>query len=375
MRIAMGNGLKLYSFCCVALKRITSWNRDVDKIAYPELVKIVAEKTATPFHRAWDTTLSSYEGLCYEKHNAYGNTVWILRAGIYHRTRRLFGQQYCPRCLREDREPYFRKSWRLAFITLCSKHNVLLLDRCPRCGSPVNFHRDEMGDRNKACAQSLVCCHKCAFDLRRSTVQTAKKIVTAVDAKNQNILLAGIEQRWVQLHNAQPIYCLSFFPVLHQLMRILNSRAKLRDCSNYLIAIPKKQKLQKRHLNKKREIEQLSPIERLHLLRAVFHLFDDWPNRFIDICLRFKIPSSELFRDFDNPPYWFWKPVRDHLYHPDYSPTDEEIRSVIRFMYRQNIPPTKRNISRFFGPTLYNIFRKRDKLTYIKATAFFYHLR
>ena len=45
-----------------------------------------------------------------------------------------YGLQFCPHCLAEDIEPYFRLAWRLAFYTHCPKHYCMLLDLCPQWG-------------------------------------------------------------------------------------------------------------------------------------------------------------------------------------------------------------------------------------------------
>ena len=42
--------------------------------------------------------------------------------------------QFCPHCLAEDEQPYFRREWRLATTIACAHHGSRLLDRCPDCG-------------------------------------------------------------------------------------------------------------------------------------------------------------------------------------------------------------------------------------------------
>lgn len=49
--------------------------------------------------------------------------------------------RYCPLCLRQDRIPYLRLSWRVAFQLICPEHHCLLLERCSGCGKPVNGAR------------------------------------------------------------------------------------------------------------------------------------------------------------------------------------------------------------------------------------------
>lgn len=86
---------------------------------------------------------------------------WTLALGARNR-RRHGGLQYCPFCLREDREPYYRVQWRLAWHTGCPRHDVLLLDRCPICNAPVEPHRlpAEVGH--------LAICGTCRHDLREA---------------------------------------------------------------------------------------------------------------------------------------------------------------------------------------------------------------
>ena len=47
--------------------------------------------------------------------------------------------KFCPICLKTDAEPFFRDYWHLPFVTVCTRHHTLLLDRCPHCYSPVRY--------------------------------------------------------------------------------------------------------------------------------------------------------------------------------------------------------------------------------------------
>lgn len=162
----MAHGLKLHTFCTLLFGKRSIWNRDIDKCADDRILRVLAERTGTPLERVRATTLAAYEGVLYERHNALGNTFWIMPLGIYHRVRRMHGTQYCPACLTEDREPYFRCEWRLAFVTVCTKHKCLLFDACPRCNATINFHRDELGERGKQVATGMARCFSCKLDLR-----------------------------------------------------------------------------------------------------------------------------------------------------------------------------------------------------------------
>ena len=136
MRLAMAHGVKLHTLSTATWPQKAVWNRDIDKSADEEVVRVLAGKTATSLERAWSTVLSAYEGRLFESYNYYGPTPWLLPVGVYHRVRQRYGQQFCPRCLAEDEEPYYRRRWRLAFMVCCEHHRVTLCDRCPRCTSP-----------------------------------------------------------------------------------------------------------------------------------------------------------------------------------------------------------------------------------------------
>lgn len=50
--------------------------------------------------------------------------------------------KYCPLCLGES--PHMRRWWNLAVVPACPTHKVLLLDHCPKCGSPMKWKRPDV---------------------------------------------------------------------------------------------------------------------------------------------------------------------------------------------------------------------------------------
>ncbi|EMI5620017.1 Uncharacterised protein [Acinetobacter baumannii] len=85
---------------------------------------------------------------------------WILCQGIRNRKKSV-GQQYCPHCLAEG-IPYLRKEWRMAWATVCTKHQISLQDSCPECGFYFLPHKLQ------GLEHVLCICHHCGFDLRNS---------------------------------------------------------------------------------------------------------------------------------------------------------------------------------------------------------------
>lgn len=357
VRLAMSHGLKLHTFCSVAWPHKSIWNRDIDKSADADLIEVLREKTGVPRERVSDTTLATYEGRLYEKHNPYGNTPWIMPVGIYHRTRRQFGLQFCPACLAGDAEPYFRREWRLAFITYCRAHKVLLSDRCPKCSAAVNFHRDELGDRNKIVADSMTLCHACKFDLRDAAADEFVQPVRESDVEFQRSLTDGVQKGWVEISEREAVYSHLYFTGLHQLMRVLATgkrAAVLRDAVSRECGV---ESFTPTFNTKKRDVERLPVEDRHKLLILARHLLSDWPHRLAAICTATRVWSATLLRDLEPAPFWYWRAVHDHLYRVSYQPSDQEIKSVIRQIEKSGGIPFKKAISQRMGVN--DAFRKR----------------
>lgn len=363
VRLSMSHSMKLHTFCSLAWSREKQiWNRDIDKCADHDVLSVIAAKTGTSNTRTLETTLAAYQGRLFEKHNPRGNTVWIMPVGIYHRTRRLYGLQFCPQCLSGDKKPYYRRSWRVAFITLCEQHRAVLHDRCPKCLHPVNFHRNEMGIRDKWAADSITLCHSCQHDLRTAPI-------VRVDAAShvlafQRRLTKALECGSISIPNHGVVHSHLYFVVLHQLMRIFapgRPRTTLREIASRNYSIDLAQASPTDEASVGRDIERLPVQERMSLVQVTAHLLNDWPHEFIGFCRGQRIWSATLLRDLEHPPFWYWKVVHDHLYRVSYTPSDMEIHSATTYLRKARMAISKKAISRTLGKG--DVFRKRKSRT------------
>ncbi|MBU3625521.1 TniQ family protein [Polynucleobacter sp. JS-Safj-400b-B2] len=169
VRLAHSHGLKVQTFCNLIFgNRLQVWNRDIDRLAPDWLIRGLSDRTGAAIDQVMDTTLQSYQGIVYHRHRASGTLSWIQSLRLHHRKFEGFGLQFCPECLAQDKEPYFRKSWRVAFNTVCTIHNCMLNDRCPYCGHGVAFHRNDMRRNQYVTTVSLKECHYCGIDLSKS---------------------------------------------------------------------------------------------------------------------------------------------------------------------------------------------------------------
>jgi len=73
--------------------------------------------------------------------------------------------RFCPKCLREWEDPWFRKLWRVSPAHICTRHRCHLVRTCA-CGRGVRPHLSKK-------AQSQVFCYACDHDLREIEARPA----------------------------------------------------------------------------------------------------------------------------------------------------------------------------------------------------------
>ena len=368
VRLAMSHGQKLHTFCSLTWPGKAIWNRDIDRCAGKELLQVLETKTGTSIKRVWATTLGAYEGRLYEKHTVLGPNPWILSTGVYHRTRKRFGLQYCSSCLAEDREPYYRREWRLAFNVFCEKHQLLLRDRCPSCGAAVNFHRDELGNHKKHGATSLTLCHICGIDLRHidqnisrlthPSGEPAKSSASPAEITFSHELLRTLERGYAQITEGTKVYSMLYFAGLRQIMKILAMREKRVDKLRlYMSDLCNVEPYHPESASRNPDIQELDIIARRQLIGLARCLLDEWPSRFIELSQRHKLWSSIWLRHLEPTgrecprpiPYWFWTVVHEHLYRARYCPSDIEIRAALQHLKTRDKLVNNSELSRLLG--------------------------
>ncbi|WP_240435095.1 MULTISPECIES: TniQ family protein [Ralstonia solanacearum species complex] len=168
VRLAHGHGMRVKSFCTVALGTKTRvMTVDVDRFSPEWLLASLAFHTGTHLEVVRQTTLRAYEGMLYPQFHTAGCLPWVISVKLPRNARLGPGLQFCPYCLREDPVPYFRLHWRVALQTFCERHHCLLLDRCPNCGACLFIQRVD-ADLRRTESDGLCHCHNCDYDLRHA---------------------------------------------------------------------------------------------------------------------------------------------------------------------------------------------------------------
>jgi hypothetical protein len=358
VRLAMEHGIKLHTFCSLAWPRKQIWNRDIDRSADAELLRTLSDKTATSIERVRATTLAAYESVLYEEHKNLGPAAWLTPVGIYHRTHTKCGLQFCPRCLAEDKEPYYRRKWRLAFMVACENHYIVLHDRCPRCHEAVNFHRDELGNFRKFAAESLTTCNHCGLDLRRADEVAPPVSVTLPEVRFAADLLSAIDTGFAQVSESVVIHSHLYFAVLRQMMKVMAMRDRRIDklrraLSNTFSLTPYTPPA----LRSRPDVQELGTTDRRQLLMLARCLLEEWPGRFIEFSRKYKVWSSLWLRNFEpnaherprTAPFWFWSVVHEHLYRAKYRPSETETSAAISYLKHSGTVLNKSALSRLLG--------------------------
>lgn len=302
VRIARANGLKLQTFCVQVFgKERQLWNRDIDRLAPAWLLRSMSEHTGTPLQHVANTTLLRYQGTLYDRWRSTGQLRWILCAGMYHRKRRAFGTLYCPRCLAEDAEPYFRTRWRVAVLCHCAQHGLELLDRCPQCEEPIAFHRQELGKPQSVDAGPMSNCHACGADLRDASTKAAEFYDGSILTVSNSI--AALVEGWPSPLDA------GHMAVLHQLCRIMVSRywsARLADFVADALGAPV---AQPDHAGQ-RSFEAHPIARRRHVIQLASWLLAE-PQVRIGLAWKERATRySDLGRDMAAWPEWFASALR-----------------------------------------------------------------
>jgi hypothetical protein len=278
VRIAHANGLKVQTFCHLEFdKRYEVWNRDIDRLAPEWLLYTIQTKTGLSREQVLNTTLLTYQQKLYDKYRAAGQLSWITTLQIYHRKRRGHGLQFCPLCLAEDKEPYFRKSWRIALHTFCPKHMILMHDRCPVCGESIAFYRQELGKPKEHQFNPLSTCWQCQFDLSKSIMHKVDVWDELVFSNWQKMLL-NLSVKDTQINQETGDH----LKIMHHLMTVLFS-SRLAPKLHAYLCVQTGQAFQKLEENKTHTSWESHNIsERHHALGLCWWLISDYPNRLLN---------------------------------------------------------------------------------------------
>nr|WP_321255100.1 TniB family NTP-binding protein [uncultured Pseudodesulfovibrio sp.] len=295
-RVAEANLVKQHTLAFMRLgaqKPPWYWVLDVEGGEW--FLKALCDATGAPLHIGQKTTLAEYSGVIFPAAQRGTRTQWILPTKIPGSRIPTSGTQFCPRCLSEGKQPYYRRQWRLAFYTFCPIHMVKMLDACSICGARIAFHRRDCGvDIDQAA--SITMCYNCGADLRSAKPQRLEGDRAELTNKHKG-LLHSINASTACNHD------LPFFLVLHHLCWILLSKknkGKLREYICSKLEMPAFMIPHKRTPFSWRGIST-----RHHIIHLALWIMLSPKMRITDAWKEGAVRYASLVRDFPNPPNWY----------------------------------------------------------------------
>lgn len=308
IRSARANATKLHTFTQITAPGHDVWNRDIDKSASDDLLEAMTHKTGLTLGTLRGLTLRSYEGRLYRKLNTNGNCAWLLSLGVYHRERKRHGLQVCPKCLAES-VPYYRKRWRLGFVTVCSKHRIRLLDACPKCKRPIVFHRRDFGnDKVMPSTKPITLCFNCGYDLRRSR---RRKLADEDVLAFQEKLLRTLSSSYATLPEHGKIESVAYFDGVRQLLTVLMGLRHAGPFASYVAERVGVCTSDYDLNDTSNDLEYQPLVNRHRLMKMAVWLFEDWPKRFIRAYAQVGMAPSYVLADVDDVPAWLEDTVNE----------------------------------------------------------------
>lgn len=212
VRCAGLHGMSAHRFCAFHFPRFEIWTRDIDRSAPKEFVNALASSTGIPLESVRRMTLQDPERLVSSRRRR-GTAAWINALGVYHRTRRRHGLQFCPQCLATS--SVYKRAWRLSFVVGCEVHGSMLHDACPHCDAPIMPHRQLAGTLR---------CHRCHRLLAGALLPVAA--LPRAAAAQQTVCSHAMDTGFADI-DGRRIAAHAYFRGLH----VLASQAADRGCA------------------------------------------------------------------------------------------------------------------------------------------------
>ncbi|MCG2575869.1 hypothetical protein LZ012_02535 [Dechloromonas sp. XY25] len=224
----------------------------------------------------------------------------------------------------------------------------MLHDRCPECGAPIIYFRNDLGLRKDGQLGNHTLCWRCGFDYRRAPVYGADWLDAETYIALRSLLTfidGGIAVAGQHYHQ----YAHLWLQVLHRLCEILASSGQSRRSDKLQAVVSQATKLVLPRVQVSAKFESLGLRDRHRLLLSALWMLMDYPNRFIRICREAGLGRSLVLGDLCEVPYWFDQVLKQDLDRSRYAPNAAEIRQVANYLARQGKTVSQASIQQAIG--------------------------
>jgi hypothetical protein len=302
-RSAIMNGQNMSEFASITTNDVDILKRDLDVFLPEYVITQLIVRTGKTQDQILETTFAPERNNLFADHDTTKQISWVMPIGIkMHGDTSGFGQQYCPQCL-ADEPIYFRKEWRLLFVTACTKHKIYLHDRCPHCHSRVNLRKSYVKDVNNEIPSrhGLRLCSVCGGDLTVAVQTPAEDDVMVFQAFNIDMMSNGYGILGSQYIGYSHLYFQGLRLLISAVLQKMGCERLHEVACNALHIEPFRDQLKKqRHV----ELATLPLETRIKAMKMVSWLMSDWPHQFSNACGEAYITPTKLFQNLDPKPFW-----------------------------------------------------------------------
>lgn len=312
-----------------------NWRPNFDASVSDDVLHLIERKSALAFESIYQMSLKSYESYLQESIIPDGLNTFIVP------------QRFCPICLREDQFPYYRKSWKILFSTVCFKHHCYLYDRCPSCNSLLKITSMY---RN---ALPFVFCHKCGFDLQKSRKLTVPNRLDSAYIRMRRI--DSILRRGYIILNKIPIYSFLFFEVFVQIAKLMLAYKKYLsvDHQSCIEKIAKNTRFTKTQPI----IRELSVQQQFLIVSTIMELFSHYPKNFKRYVSSNNLTHWLLTKELKGRAFWYEK-LLDQIAPQTCFTSDlltiQEIQNAVKWLKDQGKFVDKATLRRIFTCDFYH---------------------
>ncbi len=334
-RLAIANALCDHSICRMMFGSMPVWNRDMDRSFPATALPALGDWTGVSENRLAEMKLTRWTGRLSESVRTDGMTTWILPVGVYHRIRRRPGLQFCPSCLRE-RDARALWSWRMAWSVCCSRHQIPLRDRCPRCEAVYLPHRSAPSLFGRAC------CALCGWDLCRDD---SEEPATEDEVQCQRALESALTSGEAHVGHLQ-VLALPFFEGL----RLVVMALILRRATRHVQRRSESDGVPEAIALSRRRFEFLEIAERRQIMAVVWLLLQDWPSTFTRILSQCGV-GAWMFRvsQQHQPPYWLSRALDVVARPPPRAITETELSAACAWVQSRGLKLTRTAVAQALG--------------------------
>ena len=267
--------------------------------------------------------------------NSFYASHYLLPSNSRSRKFRSNWMQYCPLCLLEDKEPYYRNKWRISFLPVCTKHKLILLNNCPSCSAPINFHRIP------TLLNNISSCHNCLYSLEKSNFQTYEADSSL--AYITELIESGISSGWVRVSASRTVIMPLFIAGLWILLKpFFRKKTALKMKSAFDV----------QRVDDNINISQFCHLNcgyRSELLSAIGELINNWPHNFLKICSRMKLNRIAFTINEPNCPFWIEDILRTQVQRFKPKVSDNEFSSACKFLRQRKYRVCYSNVAEVLG--------------------------